>query len=1361
MTEETDATNTSGSAEYNIDLESKTYKDCDFQNTTYDPSHLCNKFLLKKEFIDSETFVSGSGLYPTLNDPNFSLKISQKREFGDTVYDGDIHDVESRAIALSTLDFELSPHQLFVKNFLSSHTPYNSLLLYHGLGTGKTCSAIGICEEHREYIKQTNNVKKIIIVASPNVQDNFRLQLFSEHDLKIINGEWTITSCIGNKLINEINPTRTKNISKERLVSQINKVINDSYHFMGYREFANYADRKQMANVNVQQWSVKDQLARMKRNLKLEFDDRLICIDEVHNIRNADDNENKKVANQIAFIVKHASNMRLLLLSGTPMFNSYKEIIWLLNLMNMNDRRGLLRASDIFGIDGNFRPRGDEYEGGRELLMRKFTGYVSFVRGENPYTFPYRIYPDIFSKENTFLVIDKPKITATGRQVVENSVNTVTSSSIFLTKIGEYQELVYSRLTNSIAEADGTDTFDPDSNVSVSVSVSGLADTATADEDGGEMKMSYTKLQDPIQALNISYPLNGVDVNSTAHFDEILDRGTHSIKNAIGTRGLKNIMNYIDDRSEAVNRKGEFEYKQWVQAGEHANMFSIDKIGAYSSKIGNICRSIQKSDGVVLIYSQYLDGGLVPVALALEEMGITRFGSKNNSLFKSPPTSMVDFKTMTAIPKGSHKASPAKYIMITGDKRLSPSNVTEIVAATNETNKHGEQIKVILISMAGSEGVDLKFIRQVHILEPWFNMSRLEQIIGRAVRHNSHRVLPFIDRNVQIYMYGTVLKNKQREAVDVAVYRNAEFKAIQIGNVTRALKEISVDCFLNHDQVNFSDIVIDQQISQRLSNGETITDFQVGDKAHTMLTDFMGDGNYTCHSKSDHPIGDHKIVDNTTYDEKFILLNAEKIVQKVKELFRHKFFYTKTELLAHINCPKQYPIAQIYSALTLMVDNDGDYLTDIYGRDGRLVNIGNYYLFQPVEMMSPQISLFERSVPLYYKHDQIKIRMEIPSMIHDSIHSTQGHSDAMDSNNHRAYTNDDVPPNEPSLSEGPIRMVSPEQLIRDLVERFATANTVFVQPNPEVSRAKFNERSDNQVSLYRYVGSAMHRLIKSGTILPVSFNNQEVMTDTIMRTILRTHLIDNLPIVHKIMIFHYIYGKEDDLNGEMEENIHAYFEKKIIVIPTVPPGRGIVFYDPTVKNNADSALYYVYNGSARIWDAAQPEDKKDMDAYNAMPERRIIKEGVGDIFGFIGDDNKRLSIGYKVKDFTNLRSKGHKCEEKKKELKLDILRKLLRMGMVSRVIGADTYTEIDNNNPVTNDQVDDQLDKLRYVPPPGKAGRVSKTKIDTGKGSFIMQETCVFIEFLTRYYDIIRMDNKRWFFDYEQQHANQEVLNVL
>jgi hypothetical protein len=82
-------------------------------------------------------------------------------------------------------EFELSPHQLFVRNFLSFQTPYNSLLLYHGLGTGKTCSAITVAEEMRDYLNNIGLQKKIIVVASPNVQENFKLQLFPDNKLNM------------------------------------------------------------------------------------------------------------------------------------------------------------------------------------------------------------------------------------------------------------------------------------------------------------------------------------------------------------------------------------------------------------------------------------------------------------------------------------------------------------------------------------------------------------------------------------------------------------------------------------------------------------------------------------------------------------------------------------------------------------------------------------------------------------------------------------------------------------------------------------------------------------------------------------------------------------------------------------------------------------------------------------------------------------------------------------------------------------------------------------------------------------------------------------------------------------------------
>ena len=114
------------------------------------------------------------------------------------------------------------------------------------------------------------------------------------------------------------------------------------------------------------------------------------------------------------------------------------------------------------------------------------------------------------------------------------------------------------------------------------------------------------------------------------------------------------------------------------------------------------------SDGIILIYSQYIDSGLIPMALALEEMGFTRFGQSGiKPLFKNRPTEVVDVRTMQP-PEDKKNFMPARYSMITGDGRLSPNNDFEVKGLTGEDNKDGNKVKVVLISKAGSEGIDFK-----------------------------------------------------------------------------------------------------------------------------------------------------------------------------------------------------------------------------------------------------------------------------------------------------------------------------------------------------------------------------------------------------------------------------------------------------------------------------------------------------------------------------------------------------------------------------------------------------------------------------------------------------------------------------
>jgi superfamily II DNA or RNA helicase len=893
-----------------------------------------NKFLMKKENLNasviSQNENSYTALYPSLDDPDFNIKLAEKKEFNENKYDGTLYDIEEQATKLCEAEFELSPHQIFVRNFLSFQTPYNSLLLYHGLGTGKTCSAITVAEEMRTYLNQLGINQRIIVVASPNVQENFKLQLFDERKLKLVDGLWNLKACTGNKYLKEINPMNMKGLSKDKVIRQIHRIIKTSYLFVGYTEFANYIQKK--SQVEEDDPVLKKEI--MIKKLKQHFNNRLVIIDEVHNIRISDEKQDKRVANELFKLVKYVDNLRLLFLSATPMYNSYKEIIWLLNVMNLNDKRSTIELEDVFDKDGNFLIDGNGNNIGEELLRRKATGYVSFIRGENPYTFPYRIFPSLFAKDHTFKELTYPRKQINNKSIIQP----LEHLDVFVNTCGSYQEKGYNYILSEIK-------------TNIEKTKGGMVGFENMDSFG------YTILQKPLQALNIIYPIKQLTGSETT--------SNFNSKALLGSEGLKRIMKFTET-SNPPTRKN-FDYKD--KNSEFGEIFSPNNIGKYSSKIKSITDSVLTSDGIVLIYSQFIDGGAVPMALALESVGFSRFGTKTPSLFKTPPTGKIDATTFLTKEQMENPNAfrPATYTMITGDKALSPDKVFDLKNLTDEDNKNGEKIKVVIISMTGAEGIDFKNLRQVHILEPWYNLSLIEQIIGRAVRTCSHKQLKFIERNVEIFLYGTLLNDSDEEAVDLYIYRLAEIKAVQIGRVSRLLKESSIDCILNIDQTKFTEENMNTVVKQQLSNKMTI-DFPIGDKANTVSCDYMETCDFKCKPFKTITEGDIKL---DTYDESFILMNTEKIIQRIRELFKNRFFYKKENLISEINVIKNYPLVQINSALTILIEDENEYITDKFDRLGHLRNIEDYYLFQPIELNNENISIYDRRNPIDFKHESI------------------------------------------------------------------------------------------------------------------------------------------------------------------------------------------------------------------------------------------------------------------------------------------------------------------------------------------------------------------------------------------------------
>ena len=1208
----------------------------------------CQSEINKQELKTNDTY---DFLYPHLDDPSFTQKITKKKEFFDTAVEKitreQIENIEAESNKLCDVnrEFELAPHQMFVRNFLSFQTPYNSLLLFHGLGTGKTCSSISVCEEMRSYYNQLGITKKIIIVASPTVQTNYRLQLFDHRKLKNINGSWNLKSCTGNKFINEINPMHMKGLSRDKLISQIEKIINQSYEFMGYTGFANYIDNIIKKNLPREKDSVRQRKNKIKA-LRHEFSNRLITIDEVHNIRNVDGM--KGTSEKFLELVTYAENMKLLLLTATPMFNDYREILWLTNLMNLNDNKYPILNSDVFDSKGKITKKG------KELLIQKLIGYVSYVKGEHPFSFPYRIWPNEFNNPHSLIKLLKhDMIKYPKKQINDTPIkNPIKLLDLVYIKIGTYQQKGYEYIINKIKKKI---------------------------KSNKKKGLSYTILDPPLQALNMIYPHENLENKKDKNIEKLL----------YGGAGLNRVMKFnpMPPLGLASKAKTDFEYKSSTLKN-WGSIFSPKEIKKYSTKIHYIMSNIKRSTGIIMIYSQFIDGGCVPLALALEEIGITRYGKKK-SLFKTPPSLPLDSITL----KNSRKPNfPAKYIMITGDKYLSGPRTTinnklEIDAATNSNNINGERVKVIIISKAGSEGLDFSNIRQIHILEPWYNLNRTDQIIGRAVRNKSHCNLSFIERNVEIYLYGTQLNTDEEEAIDMYMYRFAEKKGMRIGEITRLLKEISIDCLLNKNNRDLTEKNMNKKIQQRLSSGEQI-DFFVGEKNNSIICDFM-DCEYTCKPTDDIPTE----IDYSTYNETFIIMNIDKILQRIRLLFKEKYVYNKNDLVKSINIIKSYPIDQIMTALDFLINNKNEYIIDSFGNSGKLINIDNYYLYQPVEIDDVNISIYKRQNPIEYKRNKLTFiapkTFTKTQNINLTIHG------------------------EKNLDEILIKINDSIELIKNPLE------------NMENYLKKYNSKNWPVYSSWAIQNLHKYNKIDMVILLQLAVN----------------HIIDSINYKNKVLLVMYIYKKNiftsinKNISPENEFFIKNFFDRYKVSDKGIT-GVVLVNYDkPTYKKTMDMTLKLLQRISILgITDDDVIENDKRTQSLSKYTFDRLkinISE-LNNIFGFM-DMFKKQDIVFKfqiIDSDKKYKNKGKVCIVG--VVKKDIIKRINNAsGFEKYILNKSIIKEIRD---VNGESYDNKKFKQEYI----LKNKLKDVRITS-------EQLCAENELLYRYNNHIKKDNKLWF----------------
>jgi len=239
------------------------------------------------------------------------------------------------------------------------------------------------------------------------------------------------------------------------------------------------------------------------------------------------------------------------------MYNISTEIVWILNMLLMNDNRPTVSERDIFNSSGDLI--------NSEMLENICKGRISYLRGENPVSFPLRLYP----------THDKNKI-------IDSSNSP--SLDVFKKKISDEKKLSFLTLYGSSLNGHQRDIY-----MNEVLKYQNL-DNLQIDVENKLLQLS-----------NIVYPGISDDFNDL-----------------YGDNGLTNTMN-ID--------KNIYSYKEDILE-EYGEYFHKDIIGDYSSKIRNILDIISNSDGIVFIYSNWIKSGIIPLVLALEQNGYTKSDGK-------------------------------------------------------------------------------------------------------------------------------------------------------------------------------------------------------------------------------------------------------------------------------------------------------------------------------------------------------------------------------------------------------------------------------------------------------------------------------------------------------------------------------------------------------------------------------------------------------------------------------------------------------------------------------------------------------------------------------------------------------------
>lgn len=693
---------------------------------------------------------------------------------------------------------ELNNIQRLIRDYLQGESPARGLLLFIGLGVGKTCASIAIAEA-------ILTKKEVIILSKANLENNFRkeIKVCGADYLRTVN-HWVFNEChterdrdfaisLGIPSIsisenggaffidftnNTSNYNNLPNNKKEKLDNQINHMLESRFKFLHF-------DSPRI-------------LSKLKDG---EFDNKIVIIDEVHNIGNIMNSKSASAAIYYKLFME-AKNPKYIFLSGTPIINQIFEISKIYNIL-----RGYMNVLEI-----KFKTL---YDGGSSIDYKK----IKYILQQNEYVDQIIIdktrkmvkvtkNPDYFiTNSSNNGIIYNPESIIEFTQFKDDIIKLIEQmgyklsieerkETCFPEDKDEFERKFYNPEINKLKNIDLikrrivglTSFFDyqdpkafpellPLNIVQVPMSLYQLSNYEKyRSEEMDTEKFNKKKGDQDDENSASSYRIKSRLACSFVFPEEI---GSPYDKKDTNDKilQLETLGEHLDTFSLTIDEAEEMKKKEYNEHIYDAYFKILDKdkakyldiqngsLAKYAPKYLEMIKNIQKEDGKIFVYSNFIS----LVGLNFFSFALIQTGSWAPFRIKKEKTSSG---IMWVLDEREDEKKKHKFMFYAGtvDKTTREiyrniynsdwdkldttcSKLVDQLKEKHENNYYGEVIKMILTTKTGAEGLDLKEVRYIHITESYWQPVLITQIIGRGVRNKSHLRLAPKDRNVEIFIY--------------------------------------------------------------------------------------------------------------------------------------------------------------------------------------------------------------------------------------------------------------------------------------------------------------------------------------------------------------------------------------------------------------------------------------------------------------------------------------------------------------------------------------------------------------------------------------------------------------------------------